>query len=529
MPLPNGFTAIQHAQAKAKGDVVTLIGLVLSVGLPKASRGADWSLNFTIQDDFSTGSVSSRSSMNCRMFAKQNSLPKMAVGDIVILTKFKLSPWHGRMDCISDSRIYSSVLVFPAKKIPVPELNLAYQSGAQVLPFLPTPGARDPTIPEQMAVIDLKHASSSSYQDVQQHASEVAFKAASKRPLALIKDIRANFFYDVRVQVINFFWQLGTVELKVTDYTANSDLFLYADPLVDDDLVVYRDWKGPYGQLTMDVRLYDPHARWARENITTGDYIFLRNVHAKISPANKLEGVLHQDKAKPDQVDISMLVNETDIAGIKERRELYEKRQLKKGPVLRDNGPSKTSGKVSAQKKQEKRERIRSEKEMEIKDLEEKVKDRDIERNGINVNSEFMYTFFDINAGLMFTVRAGFPETTSSTLSEILINPHLEAETSKYNPCTLPFVNCKHRTRVRVVDFFPPDIKYFAHSMSDPGWYPKAKKHDPDSSRIDERWEWSFVLLVEDAHVPPHTVPQQLRVMVGNKEAEGLLKMNAAE
>jgi protection-of-telomeres protein 1 len=390
MPLPNGFTAIQHAHAKAKGDTVTLIGLVVSVGLPRKSRGTDWSLNFTIQDDFSTGSVGSLSSMNGRMFTKEDNLPKMSVGDIVILSKFKLSSWNGRMDCISDFRMHSGVLVFPAKKIPVPELSLAYQSGAQVLPFLPTLGTKDPTISEQVAVIELKHASSSSNQDVQQHASAAAFKTANKRSLSLIKDLRENVFYDVRVQVINLFYQFNTVELKVTDYTANSDLFLYADPLVDNDLVIHRNWPGPYGQLTMDVRLYDPHAGWARENISTGDYIFLRNLRAKISPANKLEGVMHQDKLNPGRVDISMLVNQAEIAEIDERRQSYEKQRLSKGPVLRDNGPRMTSAKVSAQKKQEKRDRIRLEKETELQDLEEKVKGWDAERNGINVNSGFM-------------------------------------------------------------------------------------------------------------------------------------------
>jgi protection-of-telomeres protein 1 len=527
MLLPNGFTAIENATAA--GDMVTLIGLVLSADMPKQTKGSDWAMNFTIQDDFSTGSVGSSSSINCRFFTRKDNLPKISVGDVVILSKFKLSPWNGRMDCVSDFRMHSNVLVFPARKIPVPELSLAYKSGAQVLPFHPSLGAKDPTIPEQMAVIELKHASSTSNQDVQQHASAVAFKATGKRSISLIKDLRENVFYDVRVQVVNLYYQFNTVELKVTDYTANSDLFLYADPLVDNDLVVHRNWPGPYGQLTLDVRLYEPHAGWARENITAGDYIFLRNLRAKISPANKIEGVMHQDKAHPDKVDISMLADQADIAEIDERRELYERQRSTKGPVLRDNGSNKTSGKMSVQKKQEKRERIRSEKETVLKDLEEKAQGWDADRNGINKNSQSTCFMTHLCPRLTLTVRAGFPETTSSTLSEILINPHLEAETSKYNLCVLPFVNCKHRTRVRVVDFFPPDIKYFAHSMSDPRWYPKAKKHDPGSGRSNDRWEWSFVLLVEDAHVPPHTVPQQLRVIVGNKEAEGLLKMTASE
>jgi protection-of-telomeres protein 1 len=43
------------------------------------------------------------------------------------------------------------------------------------------------------------------------------------------------------------------------------------------------------------------------------------------------------------------------------------------------------------------------------------------------------------------------------------------------------------------------------------------------------RWEWAFVLLLEDAKVPPNTVSEKLRVVVNNESAQHLLSMNAQE
>ena len=114
----------------------------------------------------------------------------------------------------------------------------------------------------------------------------------------------------------------------------------------------------------------------------------------------------------------------------------------------------------------------------------------------------------------MTTVRAAFTEMQPSTISEILNSPHVHAKTpAKYNAFTLPFVNCKHRSRVRIVDFYPPELEDFSHSLNDPDWTPRSKGH---------RWDWGFVLLLEDANVPRDTVPEQLRLIVNNDAAQYL-------
>jgi hypothetical protein len=92
----------------------------------------------------------------------------------------------------------------------------------------------------------------------------------------------------------------------------------------------------------------------------------------------------------------------------------------------------------------------------------------------------------------------------------------------------LPFLNCRHRTHVRVVDFFPPELELFAHCTSDPSWDRRARKA-PGDSHSKRKWEWGFVLLLEDAKVPSDTVSEKLRVVVGNEAGQHLLDMNAQE
>ncbi|KAF1943737.1 hypothetical protein EJ02DRAFT_501880 [Clathrospora elynae] len=510
--LPDGFIAIKDATVDQA--VVTLIGVVISIQEPKPTRGTDWTLNFTLQDDFSSGSVGGYSSISCRSFLPKTAFPKIAAGDVAILFNFRLSAWATRVDAISDSRSHSGMLVFPANRIPVPELSQAYQLGNQRIGCEAVRGTRNPTVKEQMAVIHMKHASSRSGPQVQQHAAATSHKATTSKKLCLIKDLTFSKFYDVRAEVVNIYYKGEKVDLKVTDYTSNQDLFYYADPEIEADfLVVHRGWKGPFGQLTLDVALWDSNATWARENVKAGDFVFLRNMYAKMSPANKLEGTLHQDKVNQGQVDIRKLINQADINEIVERREAYEKQRGSKTALgALQNIPKKSLAKASSDKKKAKKERLRAEKAAEQTELEQKAREWEVSRSGINAN-----------------IRAAYPEMKLSTISDIIYNPHREVRSDKYNAYTLPFVNCRHRARVRVVDVFPPELDLFAHSMSDPKWARQTKNQNLTNDRVKERWEWGFVLLLEDAELPRNTVSEKLRVVVNDDAAQHLLNMNASD
>ncbi|KAH7377799.1 hypothetical protein BKA66DRAFT_495872 [Pyrenochaeta sp. MPI-SDFR-AT-0127] len=516
MPLPPGFTAIQDRTGE--GRIVSFIGVIVGTKEPRRSRGTDWVLEFSLQDDFAAGMVGGSSTVTCRMFKSSlDKLPKIsAPGDIAVVRNFRLSAWGMRLDCVSENKSQSGVLVFPASSIPIPELSQAYKLGNKWLPYNATFGLKGPTAQEQVAVIDLKYAASSSTGQVQQHAATTSFKALAPEKLSLIKDMDFNRFYDVRAQVVNVYYTAkATVELKITDYTANKNLFYYADPDQEDDyLVTVKGWKGPFGQLTLNVILWESNAIWGREHISVGDYVFLKNMRTKLSPANKLEGALHQDRERSHQVDIRKLIAKSDIEEIDKRREVYEKQHGNKSALeaLRNVSAKPTTLASASSKRSEKRQKQRERKNAELMELEEKAKEWEVVRSGVNSN-----------------IKAAFPEMKLSTLSEIIYNPHLQVRTQKYNNYTLPFVNVKHRSRVRVVDVFPPEVKFFAHLTSDPKWNQRAKKQDQNSNQTKARWEWGFVLLLEDANLPPNTVSEKLRVVVGNDVGQGLLDQNAVD
>jgi protection-of-telomeres protein 1 len=79
------------------------------------------------------------------------------------------------------------------------------------------------------------------------------------------------------------------------------------------------------------------------------------------------------------------------------------------------------------------------------------------------------------------------------------------------------------------VDFFPPELELFAQCTSDPAWEKRAKKQVSATGQPKTRWEWAFVLLLEDAKIPPNTVSEKLRVVVNNESAQYLLSMDAQE
>ncbi|CAE7021893.1 hypothetical protein PTNB85_02430 [Pyrenophora teres f. teres] len=512
MPLPNGFTAIKNVTQVE--SIVNIIGVLVSYGEPKSTRGTDFFLDFTLQDDFSSGSVGDASAISCRIFRPKDKIPKISgVGDVILIRRFKVNNWKGRIECIGYRTV--DMIVFPGAKIPSPSHSQPYQCGKQKVMCDSTGQGLPPTIPEQMAVIELKAASTGVSQQLQQHATITASKVKSSRKISLVKDLQLNTFYDVCVQIVNIFWHFGggQVDLKVTDYTPNEHMHYFPDPEEGKSLGISdNSFKGPFGFLTLSVTLYESNATWAQENAANGDYVYIRNMHVKMSPASKLEGVVHQDRERPGKVDIHHLTSAPEIEAIDKRREEYEKKRgVKTAFEAMQNAPSNPTAKTAKEKRQAKRERQKAEKEAELQQIAEKEREWELKQSSINKN-----------------VRASFPEIKLSTISEILYNPHLDMRTpQKYNSYTVPFVNCRHRSRVRVVDVFPPEIELFTHSCSDPTWNRQAAKQRASNEQQKERWEWGFALLLEDANIPRSTVSEKLTVFVNNDMGQFLLKLNA--
>jgi protection-of-telomeres protein 1 len=394
MLLPSGLTAIKNCTVD--GHPYSIIGVIVTYSEPVKSGGSDWVLNFTLQDDFVSGTVGGDTSISCRLFkATPDKFPKITgVGDVVILRTCKRQTWRHRMDLIGD-RHAAGMIVFPSNRIPIPELSQAFQTWSQKLPCDMTANTKPPSPAEQMAVIHMKHASSASEPQVQQHAATMTAKATTSKKRSLIKDLEFNRFYEIRAQVVNtYYHQMALqVDLKVTDYTENKDLFYYADPEKEGDFP-NKNWKGPFGYRTMNVTLFDANATWARANVAEGDFVYIRNVLIRESPENKLEGRLHGDRKDENQVDIRQLKNSSDIEEINERREAYEKERGNKTAFQAiQNAPQKPPAKASNEKKQAKKERQRAEKEAKLQELERKEQENEVKRSGVNSNSKSHETF----------------------------------------------------------------------------------------------------------------------------------------
>jgi protection-of-telomeres protein 1 len=399
---PNGFTAIKDATVNKA--IVSLVGVIISIQPPKKTKGTDWVLEITIQDDFTTGVIGMESSIKCRLFRpKPDQFPKInGPGDVALLRNFMLSEWNMRMDACW--KVNSGVLVFPASGIPAPEFSEPIQSRSQKLPSFAIFGTKDATLEEQMEVIQLKYASSSLLSQVQQFAATAPPPSTVHDKRSLIKDVEVDKFYDIRAEVVNMYYKDGTVELKVTDYTENESLYLYVD--ADDDLYSFqheKSWKGPYGKFTINVILWENNALWARDNLAVGDFVVLRNTRIKLSPMFILEGVLHQDRLRSNQADVHKLYTVSDVRELQARKKEYEKEYEKKHAKKSaldnlQNEPKKSSAKASANKRAERKARKRAQKDQEQKEIQAQAEQWDAERNGLNNNSESHSTFGTLNA-----------------------------------------------------------------------------------------------------------------------------------
>ncbi|OCL03931.1 hypothetical protein AOQ84DRAFT_226728 [Glonium stellatum] len=533
--LPDGFVSLQKAYT-LEGQFVNIMGVVVDYLPITQSRGTDYTCTCVIHDPSWVNASSVEPGIRVRMFQQlESSLPRVhGVGDIVVFRNMKKDT---RFGLIGLSNRSTEAIVFPADSIPVPELKDAIAGRRQLLSHQASPqGCRPPTLAEQLYAIAL-HALEppgasplfpSSYPSAS--ASTTRASQASKaipfiknNKFALIKDIGPKQYVDLVGEVVKFYPGMGEIDIYITDYTENRLLYLYQTPEElskgdgrDGDVYNYtsnqpmKKWQGPFGQMTLPVRLWYPHSDWARGNIQEGDFVFLRNVHMKYSQNEKLEGALHQDLKFPDQVDVRKLAaNDGRIGEIKKRKADYERR----------HGASSGGGarKMPLSKKEKK-------KAQKAKLEEKKASINELEVTKIKAPIKNQY------------VRCAHPDTRISSISSIIENPYLENKAPNGIETKLPFVNAKYRARVRVVDFWPPKLEDFSRSLNDTAYNDTICDTNDDEShqsdpQVTKSWEWAFCLLVEDATTPSSTKEPQARLnlLVAQDDAVHLLKMDATD
>ncbi|KAJ4356652.1 uncharacterized protein N0V89_004688 [Didymosphaeria variabile] len=513
-------------------DDSCFIGAITNILAPNQPNkaGGDHIIKFTIKDKFPG---EEKDSVPCIIKRRKlDHLPTGNPGDIAILRgmKVEILGTPGKKTLVNCSELQSEVLFFPEQSIPQPESGHDYHpGGTSKLIYSRMLGTKPPGRADQVAVINMKAAAAPLLEELKMPGA--MFKARLGPTNTILKrgkrqhtlsEWTFGIFYDLVGEVVKTFWgPAETVDLYVTDYTTNKDLFLYEEKTDYDDFGgPKRPWPGPFGQMTIQIRTYEPHAGVARQ-LDKGDFVFLQNVRSKFSAMNTLEGAIHADPQYRDRINIRKCTHQAQVAALKERKAEYEKKHAAT-LLARDeptNVPKKPSAIASHQKKKTKKEKKRLQKERQQKELQEKVDAAETAVKGLNKN-----------------VCTGDKDVGISTVDDIVNNPWLKTITETGDELLLPFVNSRYRTRLRVVDHYPLQLKNFTRITNAPvnsqasisissDEYSQPSKHGP----TPVRFAWHFFLLVEDADAPAGTTPVRFPLTIDTARAQCLLNMEPVD
>jgi protection of telomeres protein 1 len=140
-------------------------------------------------------------------------------------------------------------------------------------------------------------------------------------------------------------------------------------------------------------------------------------------------------------------------------------------------------------------------------------------------------------------VKCNHPDKTPTPLATILNDTTIVRSTSG-SEFILPFENIKHRSNVRVVDFWPNRLEDFAvaHRVSE---YEVLSDYSGGESTDNEEdmrlfregkgyggekaWEWRFALRVQDADKKAKSHKDTMWLIVDNQAGQMLLKMDAVK
>lgn len=341
MTVPLGFIDLYAASSRIN-EQINIMGVVTDVLPPSKSGGSDWMCTFSIADS-TIGNYDQ--ALKVRFFNVESELPKLqGTGDVVILRSIKITQWSGMTMAISSYR--TTWIVFPENSIPKkslfnPQLKYVKQAGSSVpstaemqyAVLLCNSKDRDSCVKVSIATSHISDGSGTQT-TTDQHVST----QKRREKFSLIKDVQPQNFYDLVGQVIKIYPSNGRVELYITDYTSNQELFNYewGFPIGEDRDVdefgyirrssTNRQWPGPFGQLTLVITLWPPHSYYAQTNVKEMDFVFLRNVRIRKNNDFKTEGAMHTDQKHGDRIDVIILTDRKDNEHVKDvlrRKRIY--------------------------------------------------------------------------------------------------------------------------------------------------------------------------------------------------------------
>jgi protection-of-telomeres protein 1 len=339
-------------------------------------------------------------------------------------------------------------------------------------------------------------------------------------PFCLIKDAEPHRLYKLLGQVV----KLNTYDsektlLYITDYTENPLLPDKRKPGEEDDtgmegdrysyLGRKNDWPGPWGRLTIQVALWEPHAGYAREHISKDDLVLL--TYVRIKQSRDLEASVHQDRIYPEKIHVQVFRDKNDerVQALMARRAEYWEIH---GEPKKDT--KKTKKKSQAQKK----EACKEEGQLTLPAA---------TRTKMNPHGESPLKCCVDSSTDTFQVKTKAYTAPVFPLEKILL-----AETHKNNGpggvvYQLPFQNVTYRSQIKVIDFFPSKVEDFTVQTT------HAPLFNTDNSPAEPRygWEWRFCLLVEGigSKSSNQQAREPVKIYVFGEGGEHLLDRSASE
>lgn len=393
------------------------------------------------------------------------------------------------------------------------------------------------------------------------------FKVAASQALQVkekfqeLWNINDGAFFDFIVQVIKEpFDQGDCLTLWVTDYTENPAFYEFSEESTsygfDTDPMGYglpedKGWKGPFGKMSLQITCWDPHASIIRSKATKDSYIRLRNVQIKFGKNGaNLEGYLRQDMKYPSKVNVEVLNLHDEPETLDPRlKELLRRK--------RDHAPSRKRVMTETSYKEE--ESIKRKADVETpknvksrrakkRAKRQQTKGKSSQEQHINLNQLGTYVPFVLIILRILIMTPGHlganyltvccenmnidPVSVSSIFEPIYLNISTDDGPIRV---VLPFGDTKYRVIVRVIDFRPNKLENFARArkasefdiLSDNDEDPSD--YEADSISSSTRWEWAFMLLLEDASSQAGPRPGRVWATVDNEQAQYLTGLNASE
>ncbi|KAK4138029.1 hypothetical protein BT67DRAFT_370973 [Trichocladium antarcticum] len=544
-PLPSNFTglgAIIDADS-AVGSMVNVMGLVADYQLPIPTKSKDHKCTLKLYD-LSIENAGHGISFN--IFRPAADMPQVKAADVVVLTNAKVQRYR-RADPISlITHWRTSVRVYSAAQIPRPPES----AQAALVPSTSKFDKHTPSAHEHLYVSHLYHKfDKGALPDEEVFMERAARSLNVKDKFSLLQDVHEGMFCDLIAQVSREPHALADMAtLYVSDYTENAAFHSHTWEGLDESgsgggdpynytsgspIIPRKEWAGPYGKMSIQVTVYEPHASIVRSEVSAGQWVSLRNVQIKYGRDGRyLEGFLREDR--------NSTATRIEVFGPQDRETIdpHLKDAVRR---CRDYGKNKKSqiqdiksAQVAGQKRrasgpaEEEQQPLTTKERRRRKRLAQEQKEKEDRSNK------------ELRLSLNDQIACEVHSAPFSTIESIL-EPVLCKTTVGGQDATLaaPFICAKYRAHVRVVDFHPRALEDFACSRKTSLFDIFSDSEDDVSSSDDAApgtnrvWEWRFALQLEDPTPQPRTKNPAPRprvwVLVNNTEAQCLTGLDATD